>query len=151
MDICPITGLKIKLYQPNPSKMEFYYETPKTGKVVITDIALISAGNLSDDEKRILAGICRNKSLKNEPFMIKSSFFQELKNQGVPHSFEDKAIHLLKYLYDNGGKEYKSHNFDTEMDAPITYSSREEFERIIEYLSDNDFIDYKSINPSKQT
>ena len=37
------------------------------------------------------------------------------------------------------------------MDAPITFSSQDEFERIIEYLLDNGWISYKGIFPSKQS
>jgi hypothetical protein len=151
MDICPLTGKKIKLIQPNPSTMEFFYETPMTGKVTITDIALMSAASLSEEEKRILVGMCRNKTLRNEPFRITYALFNELKNQPIPYSFEEKVNHLLQYLYDNGGTEYKSQDFDSEMDAPITFSSQEEFERIIECLLENEWIRYKGIFPSKQS
>lgn len=66
MSICPLTGQQINLVQPNPSGSEFFYETTKTGKVKITDIALMSAPNLSVEEKIILTGICRNHTIKND-------------------------------------------------------------------------------------
>ena len=65
MTTCPLTGQRINLYQSIPSVMEFNYETAKTGKVRITDIALMSAPNLSIEEKQILSGICRNATIKN--------------------------------------------------------------------------------------
>ena len=151
MNVCPLTGKKIKLIQPNPSVQEFFYETQMTGKIFISDIALMSAGSLNEEEKRILVGICRNKTLRKEPFKITYSLFSQLKNQPIPYSFEAKSNHFLQYLYDNGGKEYKSQDFDSEMDAPITFSSRDEFERIIEHLLENEWICSKGIFPSKQS
>ena len=66
-----------------------------------------------------------------------------MKNQPIPYSFEEKAKHLLQYLYENGGQEYKSHDLNSQTDSPIVYSFKEEFERIIEYLLDNGWIDCK--------
>ena len=79
MDVCPLTGKKIKLIQPNPSVQEFFYETQMTGKVFISDIAFRSAGSLNEEEKRILVGICRNKTLRKEPFGITYALFNQLK------------------------------------------------------------------------
>lgn len=143
MSKCPLTGQEINLLQPNPSVMEFYYETPMTGKVRISDIALASAESLSPEEKQILAGICRNQTIRGEnPTMIKYSFFQHLKKQNIPYSFEERAIHLLKYLYDYGGKEYKVHNMTSDRDSPIIYSSKDEFERVVVFLESEGWINY---------
>ena len=51
MDVCPLTGQKINLFKPNPTVEEFFYETQKTGKVTISDIAFNSAGSLTEEEK----------------------------------------------------------------------------------------------------
>ena len=75
MTTCPLTGKKINLQQPNPSVMEYYYETRKTGKVKITDIALMTAPNLSIEEKQILTGMCRNRTIKNGEPLNNNSFF----------------------------------------------------------------------------
>ena len=151
IDICPLTGKKIKLTQPNPSVAEFFYETQLTGKVTISDVAFMSAGSLSEEEKLILIGICRNKTLRKESFSISSSLFSQLKNQPIPYSFEEKSNYFLQYLYDHGGKEYQSHDIYSDIDAPITYSSQDEFERIIEYLLENGWVRSKGIFPSKQS
>lgn len=151
MDICPLTGQKIKLAQPDASVAIFFYETAMAGKISISDIALMSAGSLRDEEKRILVGICRNKTIKGEHFIITCAFLNQLKNQPIPYSFEEKTVHFLQYLYDHSGKEYQSHDFYSDIDAPITYSSQDEFERIIEYLLENGWIRSKGIFPSKQS
>lgn len=151
METCPFTNQKINLRTPNPGQMLFYYETPMTGKIKITDVALGSADSLTTEEKQILVGICRNKTLKGEdPITITYAFFSQLKTQPIPYSFEGRARHLLQFLYDNGGKEYKSHNLNSDRDSPITYSSRDEFERIIEYLLDNDWADCKKETRTNQ-
>ncbi|MEO6330288.1 MAG: hypothetical protein ABIO55_15245 [Ginsengibacter sp.] len=151
MSTCPLTGKKINLRQPNPSVMEYYYETPKTGKVLITDVALMTAPNLSIEEKQILSGMCRNHTIKtDEPLKIKSALLQQLRDQEIPYGFEERAKHFLQYLYDNGGKEYKSHIMDSEIDSSITYSSRDEFERIIAFLESEGWITYKSKTGTQQ-
>ncbi len=141
MNICPLTGQKITLLQPDPARMEFFYETKMTGKVKISDVALASAINLSPEEKQFLAGICRNRAIKKEdPIVIMQSLMHQLKNQDIPYGFENRAKHLLQYLYDKGGKEFVRHNMNSSTDSPITYSSRDEFERIIGFLDNENLI-----------
>ena len=144
MNVCPLTGQSINLLQPNPSVEEYFYETPKTGKVRITDIAFKSAPNLSIEEKQILSGMCRNATIKNDDNLrITSALLQQLNNQDIPYSFEERARHLLQYLYDNGGKVFKDRTFDSDTDSSITYSSKDEFERIISFLKSEDWITYE--------
>lgn len=148
MSTCPLTGKTVDMFQPGGT-MEFHYETPLTGKVIFTDIALMSAPNLSDEEKQILAGICRNKNIKGEgPTIITSALLSKLKEQEIPYGFEERARHLLEYLYDNGGKEYKEHNFNSKDDSLITYSLPDEFNRIINYLKSEDWLDYRKVTPT---
>ncbi len=136
---------------PNPGQMMFYYETPMTGKVKITDVALGAVDSLTIEEKQILVGICRNRTMRGEdPLTITYAFFSQLKTQPIPYTFEDRAKHLLRFLYDNGGKEYKSYNLNSDKDSPITYSSKDEFERIIKYLLDNDWIGFEKEIRTKQ-
>ncbi len=151
MTTCPLTGQKINLVKPNPLKEVYYYETYMTGKVRITDVALDAAEGLSTREKELLTGICRNKTIKNEePDVITASFLQTLNNQNIPYEFEERGIYFLQYLYDNGGKEHKSHNLNSDSDSPITYSSKEEFERIITFLKNENWITYENKISTKQ-
>lgn len=149
--ICPLTGQVIVLNQSLDS-ISYFYETPKTGKVKFTDVAFPAASELTPEEKWILTGICRNQTIKGEPpIMITAAFLKQLLNQEIPYAFEERARHLLKYLYDNGGKEYKSFNLNSSNDSPITYSSIDEFERIIRYLESESHIQSKSTKTNAGT
>lgn len=141
--ICPLTGQSIDLgMSPNP--IFYFYSTPKTGNVQFSDLAFPAASELSQENKEILTGICRNKTINGEkPFMITIAFLGQLQNQPIPYGFEERGRHLLQYLYDNGGKEYKSFNLNSSNDSPITYSSLDEFERILRYLESENFVRYK--------
>jgi hypothetical protein len=148
---CPLTGQIVELHQSLTS-ISFFYETAKTGKVHFTDIAFPAASGLNPEEKCILTGICRNRTIKGEPpLMITAALLTQLMNQEIPYGFDERARHLLKYLYDNGGKEYKSFNLNSSNDCPITYSSSDEFERIIRYLESEDFIKGKSTRTNAGT
>lgn len=134
MEKCPLTGESINL-MTSPNPRSHYYQTPKTGKVVFTDLAYQAASHLSPTEKEILAGICRNRAINNqEPEMITESFLAQLKDQIIPSSFKERAGHYLQYLYNIGGEEYEDFEFDSDSESPVTYSSRDQFEKIIKYL-----------------
>jgi hypothetical protein len=138
---CPLTGRPVPIHQVGDS-LSFFYETPETGKVLFTEVALTEAENLTTEEKQILAGICRNRTIRNEePIMITSAFLKTLKQQNIPFAFQERAIHFLKYLYDNGGKEFKSFDIDSRSYSTIAYAGREEFERIIKHLKSEFWIE----------
>ena len=140
---CPLTGQIVELHQ-SVTSISFFYETAKTGKVHFTDVAFQAAFNLTPEEKCILTGICRNRTIKGEPaLIITAALLTQLMNQEIPYCFEERGRHLLQYLYDNGGKEYESFNLNSSNDSPITYSSMDEFERIIRYLESENFVLYK--------
>jgi hypothetical protein len=142
--ICPITGLSVTIHQRG-DEMSFYYETPRTGPVAFTDLALMQAGQLSPVQKQILAGICRNRYLQNkEPVMIRLALLNQLNDQDIPYGFEERARHFLQFLMDNGGKEYRSHNLNSANDSAITYSSPDEFERIIRFLKGEGWLAFDS-------
>lgn len=119
---------------------------------MFTDVALSEAGQLTNEEKQILIGICKNRSLNGEhPITITSAFLKQLNNQEIPYAFEERAKHLLQYLYDNGGKQYQGHNMDSYNDSSITYSSSDEFERIIKYLKSEGWIDVDKETMAQQS
>jgi hypothetical protein len=141
MPQCPLTGRQVPMTQLADAKA-FCYDTPETGRVCFTDVALTEAYNLTVEEKHILAGICRNRSIKKEkPEPITAAFMKTLKQQDIPYSFESRALHFLKYLYDNGGKEYNTFEIDGRKDSPIAYTSPDEFDRIVKYLKSENWID----------
>jgi hypothetical protein len=140
---CPLTGQTIDL-KFNLSPAYYYYQTPKTGKVKFTDVAYPAASELGLEEKEILAGICRNRTIKGEePIMITYAFLEQLKNQEIPYGFEERARYLLQYFYDHGGKEYEEFDMDSDTASPIVYASRDQFERIMKYLMSEGSIDYR--------
>lgn len=149
--VCPLTGQTIELHQSLTS-ISFFYETAKTGKVHFTDVAFPAASQLSVEEKYILTGICRNNTVKGEPtLIITTALLGQLNDQEIPYGFEERARHFLQYLYDNGGKEYKSFNLNSSNDCPITYSSLDEFERVVRYLESEGFIQFKSTKTNTGT
>jgi len=110
--------------------------------VCFTAISFSAADNLSSEEKCILAGIGRNRAIRKEkPETFTSTFLRTLMQQNIPYAFQERAIHFLKYLYDNGGREYKSFDIDSKRDCYIAYTSSEEFDRIIKYLKSENWID----------
>jgi hypothetical protein len=118
MTRCPLTGRIVNPLQLG-DQMAFCYETPETGKICFTDVAFPEADNLPASEKQILAGISRNRTIRKEkPEPFTAAFLRTLMQQNIPYSFDAKARHFLKYLYDNGGKEYKSFDIDSKMIAP---------------------------------
>lgn len=142
MEECPLTGQKVNLLMPIPGKMEYAYETPKTGKVRLTDVALSEVFGLPEEEKNILVGICRNRTIENQdPVLITSAFLKQLHKQDLPKTFEEKSDHFLQFLYDHGGKEYHKHTITSTNDSPIVYSSTKEFDRIINSLMSQGWIE----------
>jgi len=148
MFLCPLTGVPTTLTQSSEN-MSFSYETTLTGLVWFTDLALQAASSLSEDQRRILAGICRNRDIADaKPEIINLEFLQRLYDLEIPYSFEARATHFLKYLYDHGGKNYQTHNFNSVKDSPITYSTAEEFENIVRYLRNENWIEYDEMLPT---
>jgi hypothetical protein len=138
---CPLTGRIVNAAQIGDQRA-FCYQTPETGMICFTDVAFTEADNLSPSEKQILAGISRNRTIRNEkPETFTSAFFRTLMQQNIPYSFEAKARHFLSYLYESGGKEYNSFELHSRKDGPIAYAVPEEFERIIKYMKSEFWID----------
>ncbi len=87
--------------------------------------------------RKILAGICRNLfEEKKETIEITSSLlYNPIDNISYPKDFKEKTIHFIKYLYNNGGKEFKKIELlNPNIDFPLIYGDTDEFQRIIEYL-----------------
>ncbi|GGA90155.1 hypothetical protein [Puia dinghuensis] len=113
----------------------FCYDTPETGTVCFSSQGYNAAHGLPQDQKYILAGIYRNKKIKNEPAeMITTNIVNNILQQNIPYAFEAKARHFLKYLYDDGGKEFKSFDLNARLVSTIAYATPNEFERIVEFL-----------------
>lgn len=128
-DVKPITGTAIE------------YETEFVGRVKIALSTYTELLN-GDFERYIFAGICKDRTLKNEePILIDSNFIREgYKNLNPPMTFEEKCDHFLKYIYLNGGNENKEFEFNSTRDFPLSFADPEEFMRIIDQLKTDYFI-----------
>ena len=121
------------------------YDYIVVGKVKIAHPTLINLVSQKKYNNPILAGICRNAAEQNiEPPIITQSFIEnEIKNIQYPKSFKEKCLHLLKYMYDNGGNDFKSFDFFNMRDYPICYAEGlEQFSKILSYLNDNYLINW---------
>jgi len=149
MVTCPLTGQTVQFAMDDPSKMIYHYETPKTGKVVCTDVALTAIEALSDEEKNLLTGICRNRTINNEkPIIISANTLTNLAALNPVMGFEPRARHLISIIYGRGGNEYQDFQFVSTRDSALTYSSMEEFERIMRFLKTKGWIDIRTTTPT---
>jgi hypothetical protein len=153
MERCPITGVSITVYSPPEGGRRYIYKTEVLGAVELTDVAYMEApAVLSQENKYILAGVCRNNWLKGvQPTSINSAFLRKLRRLDIPYNFNHRADLLLQHLYNTGGKEYKKFLINTTGDASLTYSSPEEFERIMAYLEDEGWVKWDTRTPEKIT
>lgn len=122
----------------------YTYEFLPVGKVKISLPVYMSFQNKRDFRHPILAGICRQAfELGNEPPLIDSNFLEsEIKNIKYPKSFVEKCNHLLKYIYNNGGNDFKEFKFLGSKDYPLAFAdNQEEFNKIIKHLEKNFFIE----------
>jgi len=119
---------------------EYYEET--VGKVKVTDVAYNELMH-GDFERYIIAGITRNAyENQQEPPLITSQFIRNgYKELNPPTTFNDKSQHLLKHLYNHGGKENASIELNSTKDFPIAYAEPEELSRIVGFLEKNNWIE----------
>lgn len=152
--ICPFTGLQIDPKEINdvPNKiLVFSYSNKIIGKVEMPNLVYVSIFDkfLGKDivymnNLYIYIGIIRNHSEKyGTPFCVSIDFIEKgYKDFDYPKEFRPKAFYFLNYLYQNGGKEYKSFSLNPNH-YPLSYSQNyDEFQRIIEFLEGENIIEY---------
>lgn len=144
-DHCALTGYTLRPEQLSPLTGTFIeYKTEVVGWVKISlpvyDILLNG-----DFERYLIAGICRDRTLKNEePILITGEFINGgYKSLNPPTSFEEKCRHFLKYIYQDGGKENREFEFISTRDFPLAFAAPEEFKRIIDQLDQDRSISIK--------
>lgn len=147
-DRCALTGFSLKPEEIKPlTDSTIEYETEFVGKIKITIPAyqeLLSG----DFERWIIAGICKDRTLRNEePVLIDSNFIREgYRKMNPPVEFEEKTNHFLKYLYQFGGKENRDFEFYSTRHFALAFSDPEEFTRIIDQLKSNYYVSVHKIH-----
>lgn len=137
-----LMGREIKPKDIKPllsTTLEYFEQTVGNIKVTLSAYSELMNG---DYEKYIIAGITRNAyENKEEPLLIDSQFIREgYKVLNPPIDFKEKAYHLLKFLYEHGGRENKKFELNSSKDFPIAYSEQDEFVRLIEHLKKQSWI-----------
>lgn len=145
---CPLTGYTINqsegkiIATQGPS---FNYEFLPIGKAEISIVALDLIKN-TPDMKAMLAGLCRNAHEEGIALpMITTEFITiDIHNHSYPKTFREKANHLLKYLYNHGGRDLAEFDFSSTKDYPLVYATgAEEFNKIMKYLEGQNFINIR--------
>lgn len=148
-DKCALIGYLLQEGQLEPvTDTTIKYETEFVGKVHITLPAYQSMLE-GDFERYLIAGICKNRTLKGEsPILLDTPFINEgYKKFNPPTQFEEKCDSLLKYLYEYGGKENREFELNSTKHFPIAYSDPEEFVRIVDNLKSDHLISVRREHP----
>lgn len=145
---CAIIGYKLKEGELKPvlgTTLE--YETEYVGKVKIT-IPAYQELLTGIFERYIIAGICKDRTLRNEePVLIDSNFIRDgYKSLKPPTDFEEKCNHFLRYLYKNGGRENNEFEFNSTIHSPLAFADSSEFSRIIDLLKTDLLITIRRIH-----
>lgn len=150
--VCPLSGELITLLPRTDGVSKYEYSSKILGHIEWSDVAFHSAsGFLSNEEKHILAGVCRNNKEKEiQPTKIIQADLQKLLNLDIPYDFNGRTRLLLHFLNDKTGKDFRTIDLNTVKDATITYSSPEEFKRIVKFLKSKDWIEWNREITTKQ-
>lgn len=147
IEICPLTGLEVMEQDiiPHPENIHITeYRNLIIGGVILNTPSYNALQNLGDKTiLSIIAGICRHYFQKyGKSFEVKYDFVKSgYRDYEYPKTFNEKALYYLKYLYENGGAEYKSFDVRTYLDYTLSYAEDEyEFDRIITKLIDKNYI-----------
>lgn len=124
-----------------------YFE-PAVGRVRVTMAAYgeLLEGNY---ERYLIAGITRNAfENKVEPPLIDSAFINGgYKALSPPTDFREKAHHLLRYLYDHGGRENHKFELNSTREFPIAFAEPDEFVRLVDHLEKEHWIRIGKTHP----
>lgn len=135
-DRCVLTGYALTPENLKPLIGTFVeYETELVGRVKITFAAYGELLN-GNYERFLIAGICKDRTLKKEePILIDSSFIREgYKKLNPPTAFEEKCSHFLKFLYQDGGRENKEFELYSSKHFALAFADADEFKRVMDQL-----------------
>lgn len=146
---CLLTGFHFdkSVTYPPTTETVFEYQFSPVGKVKIALPTLIQWMNDRNFNNPIIAGICRNAFENDmEPPLIDHNFLTDgIRNIQFPKSFKEKCHHLLKFMYDKGGNDFKDFNFNSNRDYPLCFADDQaQFRKIMGYLEENYLLKWKN-------
>lgn len=135
---CVLTGYYddgVKFIPTDGSHVEYKFDP--VGRVKMSN-QIYSVFEMEHKTHPILAGICRNRFEEgDEPIFITADFLQSVDTYPHPKKINEKGLHLLKYMYNRGGSEYKDFDFHAHNDYPLCYCvDEDEFDRVMHNLYD---------------
>ena len=149
-EFCPLTNTRIDQNKISNIGQEIIYEHKITGKVKTTLPTFLALKNLRKNfPVDILTGICRNSFEEGiDPPLINSEFLNHgYKNFDYPKSFNEKCSYFLRFLYKNGGSDYKKFEIRSNLDYSICFCKDfEEFNRVLDKLQEEYFIESNRTN-----
>ncbi|KXH84850.1 hypothetical protein [Chryseobacterium kwangjuense] len=151
-DRCALTGYALKQENLKPVTGPFIeYETEIVGRVKIT-LPAYDELLKGDFERYLIAGICKDRTLKGEdPILIDSNFIRDgYKKLNPPTAFEEKCASFLLYLYQAGGMENKEFEFYSSKDFTLAFADPDEFKRILDQLVQDYFLQIRATNNLSQ-
>lgn len=147
---CPITGtikMENEIFDVPGNPFLMKYKNQIIGEVIIpTQLFTMLEGGKYSDIFPIITGILReNYERYGKPFDLNDTFLSGgYKEYNYPNDFNEKAKFFLKYLFDSGGKEYKSIKIFPRLDYSLAHANGiDEFYRILKKLELEDYIGMK--------
>ncbi|MBK9333815.1 MAG: hypothetical protein IPM96_15755 [Ignavibacteria bacterium] len=111
------------------------YRNRVLGEVIMSGMlfTMLSEGKYNDIYHIIVGILRQNFDETKIPFELTTEFLEsDYKNYLYPNDFNEKTNHYLKYLYENGGKEYNFFRVLPDYDYSLAYATNsEEFCRIL--------------------
>jgi uncharacterized protein (TIGR02391 family) len=146
---CPLTGLPTRgraTVKAVGANNDVLYTFAPIGRAIFllqTAVSLTQLIMQGDFKTRPdLAGLCRETIERGaEPLVLSHKEFFGEPQSDTPTNFEEKQLHLLRFLYEMGGREHKKRNIQTYNDFPLAYAKdAEELIEIVDSIIDEGWL-----------
>jgi len=150
---CPLTNLQSEFEFPVENPMLIRYNNKAIGKIEIptTSMTTLQSGGF-EVEKYVIAGLSR-QHWENYHSLFKINhdvLMNRYKEYEYPKHFEEKANFFLKFLFEHGGKEYKTFDIIPEFDYTLAFGKdSDELKRILLKLEDEGYIRFMNFNDNE--
>lgn len=141
---CPFTGIISNVLDNSGNILKHKLSNNVMGVYSFANtIAIFSPKDKYNNIRHIITGILRHHWEKYKtPFEITHGFLNGGYNDyDYPCNFKEKSYYFLKYLYENGGSDYKTFTVSPSDDYSLSYSvDTDEFIRLLDKLDDEEWI-----------